>query len=55
MHRQNSKNSVEDYTDQEDTFSDEKKVYKSPWDKWMDENPELMSIGDIWNKCGKSL
>lgn len=35
--------------------SDTKKIPKlSPWDKWMKENPQFQSIGDIYDKCGKS-
>ena len=25
-----------------------------PWNKWMLDNPHLQSVGDIFNKCGKS-
>lgn len=29
----------------------EKKVVKSKWDVWVENNPGLTSIGDIWDKC----
>ena len=26
---------------------------RNSWDLWMDEHPQLTSIGDIYDKCGK--